>query len=61
VENIVTIIGLAATIVGATWALRSALSKIETAIAGHVAEDREVHASINARVVKLEGRRPRNR
>ena len=60
-ETIVTFAGLAATIIGATWALRTALSKIESAIAGHVAEDKATHAALDARVVSLEGRKPRRR
>jgi hypothetical protein len=62
-SHVITI-GLA--LAGATWALRSALAKIEAAISGHVAEDRANHENTTAsllkhetRIVKLEGRRKR--
>lgn len=49
--------GLIATIVGATWALRSALAGIERAMASHVVHDEHVHKTHDARILKLEGRR----
>ena len=49
--------GLIATIVGATWALRSAMAGIERAVASHVVHDEHVHKAHEARIVKLEGRR----
>ncbi len=53
---ILTCVGSA---MGATWLLRSKLSDIEAAIKGHVEADEQHHKSMEARVIKLEGRRGR--
>jgi hypothetical protein len=47
------------TAVGVTWFLSRALGAIKEAVAGHVAEDKAEHRALDARVVKLEGRKPR--
>lgn len=54
-------LGVGATIVGATWALRTKLSDIEVALRGHVAEDKATFASHDARIIKLESRRGQRR
>jgi hypothetical protein len=50
-------VSVIAAVIGATWSLRSALSKIESAIQGHVAEDKQIHELHGARILKLEKRR----
>lgn len=58
-ETISLVITVVGAVVGATWALRGSLSKIEAAIAGHVLEDKQIHAAHEARILKLEKRRSR--
>lgn len=53
------ILSFGSMVVGATWVLASRLGKIESAIKGHVSEDREKFESLGARVVRLESRRRR--
>ncbi len=53
--------GLAASLVvaisGATWALRSKLSDVETALKVHVIEEASKSEVLTGRVIKLEKRR----
>jgi hypothetical protein len=55
------IVGLAVTVIGATWVLRSKLSDIETALVGHVERDDERHKGHDGRIVSLETWRSRSR
>jgi hypothetical protein len=55
--NIELLVTILVTVGGATWALRSKLSDIESAIREHVAADEHVHTNQEARIIKLEGRR----
>lgn len=55
------ILGIGATVIGATWVLRSKLSDIEKAVHGHVERDDERHKSLDGRVVSLEEWRNRGR
>jgi len=55
-EHLVAILGA---VIGATWVLSRALSKIETALSGHVSKDTAEHKALDARVIKLEKRRDR--
>lgn len=43
--------------VGATWALRSGLSKIEGALGNHIVDDSAKFGQLDGRVIKLERRR----
>lgn len=52
--------GAAVTIIGATWALRSKLSDIETVLVGHVERDDERHKDHSSRIVRLEDWKDRN-
>lgn len=56
-ETLGLIVAIVGSCVGATWALRSQLAKIETAIQGHVAEDAKVHTAQDAKILRLEKRR----
>lgn len=55
-QHLDLIIGLITTSVGATWALRSKLTDIEKAIAGHIQEDSDIHKAQDAKILKLEKR-----
>lgn len=57
--NLPEVLSIIATVVGATWVLRSKLSDIETALKAHVAQDDQRHEDLKARVVKLEDYRGR--
>lgn len=55
-QHLDLIVGLVTTVIGATWALRSKLTDIEKAIAGHIATDEELHKAQDAKILKLEKR-----
>ena len=56
--HVITIVGVATS---ATWVLTRALSKIETALSSHVAEDKAVQSNHEARIIRLEGRKGKSR
>lgn len=58
---ILGLLGACATVVGATWALRSKLSDIEMAIQGHIKTDAEQHKNHDTRIASLEDWRNRGR
>ena len=51
----------ALTAAGATWALRSKLSEIQTALSTHVAKNEMEHFQLDARILKLEAPARRKR
>jgi len=55
-ETLGLILAIVGSAVGATWSLRSALARIETAIREHVIEDIKVHAAQDAKILRLEKR-----
>lgn len=60
-----TVLSSAALIIGATWALRAKLDsitlKLVEALSAHAMEDEKRHSDHEARIIKLEGRRPGKR
>lgn len=59
--DISSMITLAVIAGGCTWTISRALGKIETSFSAHAAEDKAVHESQGARILKLESPNKRRR